>query len=191
MPKILSKLLLAVALCGLVTILSTATADTPKINGPILTWHLDPTSTMTISWIEHSGLKKPATPEEAPSLYWRKNGDEKWAAIEAKTRPFADTGNLIRSVTLEGLMPDTEFEFKLPEDYADRTGKFRTAPADGSKPIRFVTGGDMFHNREWLDSMNARAGAEDPLFALLGGDLAYANAKAASGGMTGSIHGRN
>ena len=39
----------------------------------------------------------------------------------------------------------------------------------------FVTGGDMFHTRQMVDSMNRRAGTENPLFALLGGDLAYAN----------------
>ena len=33
----------------------------------------------------------------------------------------------------------------------------------------------MFHTREMLDAMNRRAGTESPLFALLGGDLAYAN----------------
>ena len=33
----------------------------------------------------------------------------------------------------------------------------------------------MYGTRAWLDAMNLRAGKEDPLFALLGGDLAYAN----------------
>jgi hypothetical protein len=41
--------------------------------------------------------------------------------------------------------------------------------------MTFVVGGDMFHAPELLDAMNKRAGAEDPLFALLGGDLAYGN----------------
>jgi acid phosphatase type 7 len=110
-------------------------------------------------------------------LYWRALGAEEWISATTLTRPFADTGNLIRWVTLDGLKPGTSYEFKLPEEHADRAGKFRTAPADGSTPIRFVTGGDMYHNREFLDAMNVRAGAEDPLFALLGGDLAYDNAK--------------
>jgi hypothetical protein len=33
----------------------------------------------------------------------------------------------------------------------------------------------MMHSREWLDAMNRRVGAQDPDFALLGGDLAYAD----------------
>ena len=35
----------------------------------------------------------------------------------------------------------------------------------------------MYHERKLLDEMNRRAGLERPLFALLGGDLAYANGK--------------
>ena len=113
-------------------------------------------------------------------LQWRQAGAGDWTVAKVETRPFADTGNLIRWVALDGLKAGAEYEYKLPQDYADRSGKFRTAPVDSAKPVRFVTGGDMFHTREWLDEMNARAGAEDPLFALLGGDLAYANATAAS-----------
>jgi len=41
--------------------------------------------------------------------------------------------------------------------------------------LKFVTGGDMSHTRELLDAMNIRCGKLDPHFALLGGDLAYAN----------------
>ena len=44
-------------------------------------------------------------------------------------------------------------------------------PAIGG-PVRFVTGGDLYHKS---DRMDRRAGSEDPLFALIGGDLAYAN----------------
>ena len=151
-------------------------AEEAKINGPILSWHLDPTKTMTVSWIEHTNGKRG---KDRLELMVREGDSKRWVAFKVETRDFADTGNLIRSVVLDRLKPEMEYEFKLPEGYADRTGKFRTAPADSSKKVRFVTGGDMFHTREMLDAMNVRAGAEDPLFALLGGDLAYANAKAA------------
>jgi len=42
--------------------------------------------------------------------------------------------------------------------------------------FRFVTGGDMMHSRKKLDAMNQRAAQLNPWFALLGGDLAYADA---------------
>jgi hypothetical protein len=38
----------------------------------------------------------------------------------------------------------------------------------------------MMHNREMVDAMNKRAGALDPDFAMLGGDLAYANGVSAT-----------
>ena len=43
------------------------------------------------------------------------------------------------------------------------------------KHLRFVTGGDMMHDRKRVDAMNKRAAELNPWFALLGGDLAYAN----------------
>jgi acid phosphatase type 7 len=53
-------------------------------------------------------------------------------------------------------------------------------PTAMDRPIRFVTGGDMMHTREMVDAMNRRAAAADPDFALLGGDLAYADGVKAS-----------
>jgi acid phosphatase type 7 len=55
------------------------------------------------------------------------------------------------------------------------TYRFRTMPAELTRPVRFVTGGDMMHTREFVDAMNKRAGSLDPDFAILGGDLAYEN----------------
>jgi len=171
------KICLAATFVFLATF-SMGIAEPAKINGPILSWHLDPSTTMTVSWIEHASSD--ADDQKSLNLYWREIGAKKSQPAKVETRPFADTNNIIRSTVLKGLKPGTSYEFKLPKEYADLSGKFRTAPADSSKSIRFVTGGDMFHTREFLDAMNERAGAEDPLFALLGGDLAYANAKAAS-----------
>jgi hypothetical protein len=48
-------------------------------------------------------------------------------------------------------------------------------PPANRSDMRFVTGGDLYHSRGPMDRMNRRAGLEDPLFALVGGDLAYAN----------------
>jgi len=66
---------------------------------------------------------------------------------------------------------------KEPVRIADSRGtyRFRTMPAELTRPVRFVAGGDMMHTREMVDAMNKRAAALDPDFALLGGDLAYAN----------------
>jgi hypothetical protein len=51
--------------------------------------------------------------------------------------------------------------------------KFRTLPNDGS-PIRFVTGGDMGIG-DRPNRLLRQAAAQEPDFAMIGGDLAYAN----------------
>jgi len=89
---------------------------------------------------------------------------------------FADTGARVYSAKLSALRPATEYEFVIGglRQPAAVPYRFRTAPEQPDK-LCFVTGGDMFHRRELLDPMNRRAGLESPAFALLGGDLAYAN----------------
>jgi hypothetical protein len=104
------------------------------------------------------------------------------AVAKAEVFPFADTGHVIHRVLLRGLQPDKGYAFTIHENaspYPLKNQKwfFKTAPATAAKPVKFVTGGDMFDKRPELDAMNRQAGYEEPLFALLGGDLAYANGK--------------
>jgi len=124
---------------------------------------------------------------QSASGKYRTAGAEHWVAHAVESTPFADTGNMIRRMRMAGLLPDTEYEFRLPvslgaidDRLAGTAFRFRTAPGVHDRPVSFVTGGDMFHRRDWLDAMNRRAGLEDPLFALLGGDLAYANGRDAN-----------
>ena len=100
-------------------------------------------------------------------------------AMSATRRLFADTGNVIHQALLTGLQPDTSYAFEIQDaTYPMRNPRryfFRTAPALATRPLRFVTGGDMYGSRSKLDAMNSEAGRHSPVFALLGGDLAYAN----------------
>jgi hypothetical protein len=113
----------------------------------------------------------------------RATGSANWSAIGPSVRPFADTGNDLYSADLTGLAPDTDYELHLTRTGADGlsvTRSVRTAPATLDRPLKFVTGGDMFHRRAALDAMNSQCAKRDPLFAFLGGDLAYANGRTAS-----------
>jgi hypothetical protein len=104
--------------------------------------------------------------------------------VKAAPRPFADTGHVIHMAKITGLTPDTGYQFKISgaENYhsaqVGRAFFFRTA-ADriGPEGVSFVTGGDMFNKRNVLDEMNRQAGLQNPVFAVLGGDLAYADGK--------------
>lgn len=165
LPRFLLISLLAIWLT-----LTSACAQSDII-GLYLTWQNDPTTTMTVNWVnlyEH-------TPT---SLWYRAEGAEEWQSKTGTRGTMAPSIMQVRRVELTDLKPGTTYEFSLAEKApADKKGieKFRTMPAELTRPLRFVTGGDMMHSREYVDAMNKQAGKLDPDFALLGGDLAYAN----------------
>ena len=91
---------------------------------------------------------------------------------------FADQKKrFVHHVELQGLQPNTEYVFTI-RSQADPRWAVLPVPddaKDATKHLRFVTGGDMMHDRKRVDAMNKRAAELNPWFALLGGDLAYAN----------------
>ena len=155
-----------------------------KVYGPICQWYKAPSTSMAIHWVQENFSSDAESADKADandldlesSLSYRSDDQKKWLSSPVTNRLFGNTKNRVYSVDIKNLTPDTRYTFKI------RHGNkklgiwfFRTAPSKIEKGITFVTGGDMFHSRELLDPMNLRAGTEDPLFALLGGDLAYAN----------------
>lgn len=155
------------SLCALLTCPSAWSQD---LVGLYLTWNADPTTTMTINWVD---LRANSTLD----LQYRRTGEAAWTQAQATKFAIADTTMVGRRVQLTGLAPGTNYEFAIgavPTRPAD-IKRFRTMPRDLNRPVSFVTGGDMMHNRTQVDVMNAVAGRRDPDFALLGGDLAYAN----------------
>ena len=109
-------------------------------------------------------------------------GKNDWRQVASEPRPFADTGHIIHRATLTGLTAGSPYRLAIRSPgnntRLDRSHFFvRTMPAQLTEPFKFVAGGDMYHKRQKLDAMNAYAGRRNPQFALLGGDLAYANAK--------------
>ena len=127
---------------------------------------------MAVHWIESS-----AAAQERPFIVtYRKTGGAEWLNSKVETRPFGRTRHWVYSTDFSGLDPDSRYNFKISQgDRLIGSWFFKTAPKLFKEGMSFVTGGDMFHTREMLDGMNLRAGTENPLFALLGGDLAYAN----------------
>lgn len=83
----------------------------------------------------------------------------------------------IHAVELPNLRPDTTYYFVAGDSVTGYSPErlFRTLP-DGNEPIRFVTGGDIGVG-ELANRLMTRAAALDPAFALIGGDLAYANGR--------------
>jgi hypothetical protein len=138
--------------------------------GLYLLWQNDPSTTMTVNWVDlHTNTSL--------DVHYRRVGSSAWTKATGALFQISDTTMQGRRVELKGLTPDTNYEFNIgkPIDKPGEGWRFRTMPKDLNRPVRFVTGGDMMHTRLKLDKATANAAALDPDFALLVGDLAYAN----------------
>jgi hypothetical protein len=156
-----------VVLCALAPATSRAQAE---VTGIYLTWRDDPATTITVNWL--------SLYPDAPQTVWYRRDDAAWASREGVSKLVPPSALLVRRAELQGLEPDTVYEIAIGAKAP--LGKegiytFRTMPRELRRAVSFVTGGDMMHTREMVDAMNKQAGRLDPDFALLGGDLAYAN----------------
>jgi acid phosphatase type 7 len=133
-----------------------------------LTWQSHPESTMTVHWISSADCP-------IDDIFYHDSEMQMWDVEQAshKTLPEGRDDLLIHKAELQNLSPDTVYYFRVAED--ETVYKFRTMPAQMTRPVRFIAGGDMYHDSvEILDKMNRTAASFDPMFALAGGDLAYA-----------------
>jgi len=139
-----------------------------------LTWQRSPESTMTIFWI--TGFDN-----HDDRMEYRREGDGRWIAATGTHTllPSEHSPHLLHSIELINLQADTEYLFRIGR-YANKY-KFRTAPATLTESIHFVVGGDIYHDSiESFRETNRVAAKTNPLFAIVGGDIAYADDKAAS-----------
>ena len=151
-------------------------ASAEDLIGLFLSWQQDPTTTMTVTWVDiyaHS----------SPKILYRKydgekhTSDTKWQTATAKLSTVGPTTLQLRRVELTGLEPGTRYEFGIGDKPKEvrHFWRFDTMPAKLTEPLKFVSGGDMMHNRAYVDDMNEEMQKLEPDFALLGGDIAYEN----------------
>lgn len=132
-----------------------------------LTWWKDPTTTMVIQWI---GPDQP----QALIHYGVLKSEQKLTA-RVTTKTFPDMPLLkVHRCELTGLQPGTEYQFAI--DNSPRNYRFRTMPSKATNTFQFVSGGDCGIGSAAVQT-NVLAAAQDPQFALIGGDLAYDNGK--------------
>jgi hypothetical protein len=117
-----------------------------------------------------------ASPPEFSIRHRVKGGGGAWIEGKVSSAPFAGSAHRVLRAELKALSNDRDIEFEITRGGMAGAGNFvfRMPPAK-EQTVRFVTGGDLYHSRKPMDQMNRVAGARDPLFALIGGDLAYAN----------------
>lgn len=158
---------IAALFCGLWLVTLTVLAAEKPFDPPALylQWQRDPTTTMTIHW--HT------VGEARTELSYRTSGRTNWQAALGSSQPFVGTDRWVHTLELTGLASATDYEFAFERE--GKVFKFRTLPKDLSQPVRFVSGGDVYHKREWMERMTTLAARTDPAFVVFGGDLAYAH----------------
>jgi len=144
-------------------------ADTPpggaRPDTLFLTWRRDPTTTMTAQWLDRAG------PE---AVSFAELGDTSWRSVPVRRHPYPMTELQVFRAEMEGLKPGTEYRLRLGD--GPTAHRFRTMPAKATDAFQFVSGGDCDVN-EHAVANNILAARQDPMFALIGGDLGYDNGK--------------
>ena len=136
------------------------------IEEALFTWTDSPSTTLNVIWL---------VKDKDPTLFlWGKTDDQFPSSAEVNRHSFYKGSGLeVCQVQLTGLSPDTGYRVFL----GDKEFRAQTLPAKRPDRISFVTGGDMMHSPDFhKDGVKAMA-SRSPSFALLGGDLAYANGK--------------
>jgi hypothetical protein len=135
-----------------------------------LTLEGDPTTTMTVRWVTSGDAAD-------DTLQYCESGTLGWKNTEGSHIPMPNKQPyLIHRVELTGLSPDSDYFFRLGAE--EPAFKFRTLPNTLNQPIRFVVGGDMYHDDlEPFAAMNKTVASTNPMFVVLGGDIAYASPK--------------
>lgn len=132
-----------------------------------LTWQHSPSSTMTLQWI--------TSPQEKQTevIYRQRKNEREWRKVSGESFPIPRSPEyLIHRVELLELQPDTEYIFKVIP-YED-CYQFLTAPTNLEKELKFIVGGDMYDSLTDMNRTSEKAAQTNPVFAVIGGDIAYA-----------------
>jgi hypothetical protein len=136
-----------------------------------LTWQRDPTTTMTVQWVGAVGETADTTVSYA-TLKAEKGSP--WRSLRPAVKPYPMTDLKVFRAELAGLAPGTDYQFRIGR--SSPVYRFRTMPARAGDTIHFVSGGDCGVNPHAVAN-NVQAARQDPMFAVIGGDLGYDNGR--------------
>ncbi len=142
---------------------------------PYLTWQSDPCTTITINYQTATQLPRVAVHYGLATVFAATGTFTNTAQGTSHQVEGLPDGRYIHSVRLTDLEPGTRYRFSIAgaKDNNGNVYAFKTI-ADDDSPRRFVCGGDM-GTRELTVALMGLAAALNPEFAVIGGDLAYAN----------------
>lgn len=128
-----------------------------------LTWQRDPTTTMTIQW--HS------VTERDDLVQYQRLDEAMWHTAVGSHHPMPYSDRTVHVVELTDLSPGTDYRFRFGEDSVE----FRFRTLSLSEPIRFIEGRDAMQRLDRYQAICRQAATQDPMFVVIGGDLAYDN----------------
>jgi hypothetical protein len=134
---------------------------------------------MTIQWISDNTRLD-------DNVDYQRHDEKEWHSSTGVHKIIPDLSMyLVHVVELVNLVPNTDYNFRIGSNGV--VFKFRTMPSLFDDPIRFVVGGDIYHDSlEPMIETHKQAARKDPHFALIGGDIAYAGDR--FGGLADEMH---
>ena len=166
---------------ALISILAGSLRAEDQTSVVILTWQGDTGTTMTVNTHTTNSAGK-------SQVYYDTDegdgtpGSYRFRALGASHQIVGIENRYIHVVELTDLEPGRAYYFVSGdnENGFSEERKFRTI-ASSDAPIRFVSGGDMGIG-DRVNRMLRQAAAQKPHFALIGGDIAYANGRLSNEG---------
>ena len=159
------RVTLLVATFALLGVTGLAAAETYTPPAIYLTWQEDPATTMVVHWHTNPG-------DDVTVVNFAEENGGEWSTVPGSEEDMYGSDQTIHTVHLTGLEPGTRYQFRLGDH--EPVYQFKTMPADNSEPIRFIVGGDTAPLPVMADMCEVAASYE-PMFAVIGGDIAYAD----------------
>jgi len=146
-----------------------------RVDLVLLTWeHEDTSHTMTVNHINDSASQTAMVYYDTTS----RNGDPASYSYSTRgeVRTYPGVEFSVHSTQLKNLAPDKAYYFIVGDEITGYSNerKFRTVPETGV--IRFISGGDASVS-EAFEEVCKIAAESNPHFAIIGGDIAYADGK--------------
>lgn len=131
-----------------------------------LTWQGDPTTTMTVQWLGDDNVEGP------PRLSVANVNGDNWRQVSGERVPFPYSQLYVHRIEIKNLKPGTVYRFRFQD--GGEVHHFQTMPAKQPDTLKMAFGGDAGASTANVNVCK-QAARQRVNFAVIGGDIAYAN----------------